>query len=200
MPDRPRPTLSALQPRQEVPGGRGSGCGPIPRTTRPHRGRRVSPAARTTPRASLVRATWSSARTSSDVERPSRSRTTARFLDVASSILGSTYVPNRIRSSWSPASAHHAATWNIASFGDQPSGVTRRLLEPIGGICANARCSSVHAASSSAGEPVGLSVHPRLPRPRAGDVRDELEHAIADRDLVARAARPAPPGDARSLP
>ena len=40
----------------------------------------------------------------------------------------------RIRSSCRAASAHHAATWNIASFGDQPSGGHAGLLEPLGGI------------------------------------------------------------------
>ena len=135
----------------------------------------------------------------SGVERPRAPRTTRRSARSMSSRARGRTSRSRIRSSWFAASAHHAGACGTSR--PWPTTLPASASAPRTGrraISSNVSWSVRHAASSSASSRCPLSVHP--PRlPLVGRIRHELEHAVADRHLVARAGAPSRPGR-RSTP
>ena len=115
---------------------RRSAAARIPRTTRPLRAsvRASRPAPRTS--VDAPRRTRSARRSDPSPWKISNSSPFRSWIEAGDSSSGSN-VPARMRSSCRPASAIHAATWNITSFGDQPSGVTVGSSNRSAGICAN---------------------------------------------------------------
>src|SRR5438552_2973866 len=105
----------------------------------------------------------------------------SRFMRSMSGIVSirSTNVPKRMRSSWCAQSAIHAPMWNIASFTDQPSGVSPGRWRSSGDMPSSTSLSSSQVRSSFA--------RSRATSRSALLFRDELEDLAPDQHLVATA-------------